>query len=127
MRHALVRRTLIALPLAVLLAAAGIPDARAQQWQACYVGGDLAGGRAFAAVTAERYGDWFEVRGRIRSTARGRVYSFKADGHSGAGRMFARHEYESGAVYVRIRDLSESRFVMEVQGHGVQHLRRTKC
>ena len=99
----------------------------AEQWSGCYVGSDLVGGQAFAAVGAERYNNWFEIMGRIQSTGMGRVYNFKADGHSGAGRLYVGHEYESGAVYVQIKDLSDRQFVLEVEGHGVLQLSRTSC
>ncbi len=99
----------------------------AEQWSGCYAGSDLVGGQAFAAVGAERYNNWFEIMGQIQSTGMGRVYNFKADGHSGAGRLYVGHEYESGAVYVQIRDLSDRQFVLEVEGHGVLQLRRTNC
>lgn len=112
---------------ALVASLAGMSDVRSEQWSACFSGSDLAGGQAFAAVGAERYGDWFEIMGWIQSTGMGRAYNFKADGHSGAGRLYVGHEYESGAVYIQIRALSDGQFVMEVEGHGVLQLRRTNC
>lgn len=128
MRQIMKSRSSTLLAGAVLMAAVWpLSVARAEQWSGCFVGSDLAGGQAFAAVGAERYSDWFEIMGQIQSTGMGRVYNFKADGHSGAGRLYVGHEYEAGAVYVQILDLSDRHFALEVEGHGVLRLERTSC
>jgi hypothetical protein len=113
--------------VAVLALAAIVPvPAAAQQWSACFAGQDYAGAPTQIAVFAERYNDWFEISGQIYSTSIGRM-RFKADGHSGAGRLFSGHEYESGALYIQVRDLNESVFVLEVEGYGVFRFRRANC
>ncbi len=98
-----------------------------QQWSGCYLGRDHLGHAAWASVSAERYGAWFEIFGHIQSGGTGQAYRFKADGHSGAGRLYSRHEYEAGAVYINVLDLSQSDFVLQVEGFGTFRFRRSPC
>jgi hypothetical protein len=115
--------------LAGLVLAAWTLDQRpalAQQWGACFVGRDHAGQPAQVALQVERYGDSFEIFGRIASPTVGQL-RFKADGHSGAGRLFSDHEYESGALYINVLDLNETAFVLEVEGYGVFQFERSGC
>ena len=100
--------------------------AAAQQWAACFAGQDYTGAPTQVAVFAERYNDWFEIGGQIRSASIG-LLRFKADGHSGAGRLFSGHEYESGALYIHVLDLNENVFVLEVESYGVFQFRRANC
>ncbi len=119
------RANLMAVAVLALAAIAPVPAA-AQQWRACFAGQDYTGAPTQIAVFAERYNDWFEIGGQIYSTSIGRM-QFKADGHSGAGRLFSGHEHESGALYVRVLDLNENVFVLEVEGYGVFRFRRANC
>lgn len=102
-------------------------QAAAQQQSGCFSGRDHLGYPALVFVTAERYGDYFEIYGQVRSSGTGQVYRFKADGHSGAGRVFSRHEYESGATFIRILELNQSVFVLQVDGYGVFRYQRSQC
>ena len=102
-------------------------EAAGQKRSGCYLGKDHFGSSAKVFVTVERYGDWFEVAGQIRSTGAGRIYRFKADGHSGAGRLYTQHEFESGAVYINVLDLTETTFVLQVESYGVFHFQRARC
>ena len=120
-----VARVLVAAALFAFLLAPG--TLRAEQRHGCFAGDDLAGGQALATVVVEQFDDWFQITGQIRSTGLGQMYRFSADGHSGAGRLIQRHEYEAGATYVQIRDLSERQLIMEVEGYGVLHLRQVGC
>lgn len=104
----------------------GQPPALAQQWGACFVGADHAGQPAQVALQVERYGDWFEIFGSIVSATVGQL-RFKADGHSGAGRLFSGHEDEAGALYISVLDLNEQAFVLEVEGYGVFQFARSDC
>jgi hypothetical protein len=115
------------IPLGVLavVALASAPGA-AQQWSGCFVGQDYTGAPTQIAVFAERYNDWFEIGGQIHSASIG-LLRFKADGHSGAGRLFSGHEYEAGALYIHVIDLNENVFVLEVEGYGVFQFRRANC
>lgn len=110
--------------LCALLAA---PIASAQQNSGCFSGHDHLGHPARVFLSVERYGDWFEIAGQIQSAGTGQTYRFKADGHSGAGRIFARHEYESGAAFIQIIDLNQSIFVLQVDGYGVFRYQRSRC
>jgi hypothetical protein len=100
--------------------------ALAQQWGACFAGPDYAGQPAQVALQVERYGGWFEIFGRIASATVGQL-RFKADGHSGAGRLFSGHEDEAGALYISVLDLNEQAFVLEVEGYGVFQFARSDC
>ena len=124
MTRQILRVVVVAGMLAVFTVAA---RAQTQQMTGCFVGDDLSGGQAHAEVTAERIGDWAQIVGQIRSTGLGQVYRFTVDGHSGAGRVFISHEYEAGAAYMQIRDLSETRLIMEIDGYGTLRLARTGC
>jgi hypothetical protein len=101
--------------------------AAAQQQSGCFSGRDHFGFPARVYLTAEQYGDWFEIYGQIHSTGSGQTYQFKADGHSGAGRVFTGHEYEAGAAYIQILDLNPSTFVLRVDGYGVFRYQRSQC
>ena len=101
--------------------------APAGQQSGCFSGRDHLGHPARVFLMVERYGDWFEVWGQVHSSGTGQTYQFKADGHSGAGRMFSRHEYESGAAYIQILHLDESAFVIRVDGYGVFQFQRSHC
>jgi hypothetical protein len=135
MKTALTATNTIAGPVARFLLVAVIsitafsaaPNANAQQQSGCYFGKDHLGYPAKVHVSVEHYGDWFEVAGMIYSSGADRVYKFKADGHSGAGRLYERHEYESGALYISVQDLTETAFALEVESYGVFHFRRGRC
>jgi hypothetical protein len=113
--------------LAALLLITGWSElAQAQQQQACFIGNDHTGGPARLLLVAERYGDYFELFGRLSSSAVGTM-QLKADGWSGAGRMFRGHEYESGALYIQISDYTGSSFILSVDGYGRFQFRQTRC
>jgi hypothetical protein len=116
------------LTLSLLIAAAAAwPNlARAQQQQACYVGQDYQGGQAILRLVSERYGDSYEIYGVFQSAAVGTM-QLKADGWSGAGRMFQSHEYESGAIYIQISDYTGSSFVLAVEDYGRFPFQQTNC
>ncbi len=119
------RNWLVAVIMGVAIAIC--PFAMAYQQSGCYVGKDHHGYPAKAYVSVERYGDWFEIAGQIYSSGENRVYRFKADGHSGAGRLFQGHEYESGALYISVQSLTETNFVLQVESYGVFYFRRARC
>ena len=100
--------------------------ARAQQAQACYMGEDYQGGPAILRLVSERLGDSFEIYGVFQSAAVGSM-QLKADGWSGAGWMFRRHEYESGAIFIQISDYTGSSLVLGVEGYGRFPFRQTPC
>lgn len=118
------RRMMLAGAAGALIASA--TPAPAQQAAACYVGRDYTGGEARLEVVAERYGDFFEIYGTLRSAAVGTM-RLKADGWSGAGRLFRAHEYESGALYIRISQYTGQSFVLEVEGYGSYPFQQTAC
>ncbi|MCI0734216.1 MAG: hypothetical protein L0Y38_10405 [Methylococcaceae bacterium] len=97
-----------------------------QQVYECFVGTDYAGGSAILSLATERYGDYYEVMGTIRSAAAGTM-QIKADGWFGAGRMFRGYEYESGALYIKISDYTGSSVVISVEGYGSFPFQRTHC
>lgn len=126
--RATTRRALTGFLALAIPAAANTPrEVTAEERSGCFAGADLLGGVATAYVTAEWYANYFEIFGNINSTSLGQTYRFKADGHSGAGRIFINHEYESGAMYMWVRDLSEARFILEVEGYGLLSLSRAQC
>ncbi len=100
--------------------------AQGQQEQGCFVGSDHTGGSAMLRLAAERYGEYYEIFGTVRSAAVGTM-QLKADGWSGAGRMFQGHEYEGGARYIQISDYTGSSLVLSVEGYGSYSFRRTRC
>ena len=77
-------------------------------------------------LAQERYGDYYGIFGVIRSAAIGTM-QVKADGWSGAGRMFRGHEYESGALYIQISDYTGSSLVLSVEGYGSFPFQMTRC
>jgi hypothetical protein len=103
------------------------PKAAAQQQSGCFAGPDQFGKPAKVFLAVERWGDWFQITGQIYSSGANRLYRFGADGHSGAGRLYERHEYEAGAAYINVRTLTERDFVLEVEGYGTFHFRRASC
>ncbi len=111
---------------ALVLAGALAAPSRAQEHVGCFVGRDATGGTAMLQLSAEKYGDFFEVYGVVRSAAIGQM-QLKADGWSGAGRMFYRHEYEGGAMYIQISDYTGSSLVLSVEGYGNFPFQRTRC
>ncbi len=117
-------RMLLALLVTVTLTA---PLATSAQQRGCFVGVDQLGQPAGVILQVERFGDWFEISGQIHSTGTGQTYQFKADGHSGAGRLYSRHEYEAGAVYIQVLELTETDFILEVEGYGVFRFQRRPC
>lgn len=120
--------TNVTLLAAFLSAAASIShEAQAQQQSGCFAGPNQFGKPAKVFLAVERWGDWFQINGQIYSSGANRLYRFGADGHSGAGRLYERHEYEAGAAYINVRTLTESDFVLEVEGYGVFHFKRTSC
>jgi hypothetical protein len=112
----------------VILIAVNTPvDVEAEQRSACFAGSDLQGGLTTAYVIAEWFGEYFEIYGNIHSTSLGQTYRFKADGHSGAGRLFVNYEYESGSRYIGVRSLTEANFILDVENYGQLVLNRTPC
>ncbi len=101
--------------------------ALAQQQSGCFAGRDHLGAPAKVYVSVERYGDWFEIAGQIYSSGANQIYNFKADGNSGAGRLFGGHEYEAGALYISVQNLTEAEFVLQVESYGVFRFRRSQC
>lgn len=89
----------------------------AETVQGCFAGRDASGQPARMFLTAERYGDYYEVFGQIATTSSG-TFRIKADGWSGVGRMFRNHEGEAAAIYIKISDYSGSRLVLHVDGYG---------
>ena len=99
----------------------------AQQQSGCFSGKDSLGYPANVFVSVERYGDWFQITGQIYSSGENRLYKFSADGHSGAGRLYLNHEYEAGAVYIDILNLTEQEFVINIESYGTFRFVRTNC
>ncbi|MBK6512382.1 MAG: hypothetical protein IPG06_24995 [Haliea sp.] len=98
----------------------------AQTQQGCFSGLDATGQPAWIALTAERYGDYFEIYGQIKTTANG-VFQLKADGWSGAGRMFRRYEGEADALYISITDYTGSSLMLHVEGFGSFPFQAVAC
>jgi hypothetical protein len=100
--------------------------ALAETAEGCFAGSDASGQPARIQLTAERYGDYYEVYGQIATTSFG-AFRIKADGWSGAGRMYRRHEGEAGAVYIRINNFTGSSFQLDVEGYGRFPFRAVIC
>lgn len=111
--------------LCTLMASSG--TALAQQQSGCFTGKDQHGYTVNAFVSMEKYGDWFQIFGQLYSAGENRLYKFSADGHSGAGRMYQNHEYESGAMYIDVLNLTEQEFVLNIDSYGTINLQRTNC
>jgi hypothetical protein len=109
--------------LAVLLLCAA--DAMASGDRGCFAGRDASGGPALMTLVSERYGNYFELRGHVR-TSRAGVLQIKVDGWSGAGRMFRSQEFEGGALYVRLEGNANA-LVLHVEGDGSFPFRRIAC
>ena len=98
----------------VLAAVLPSPVSAAQRTQ-CFVGRDHAGGVAQMRLVNERYGRYNEVFGVVRSRALGTM-KIKANGWTGDGRMFRRHEYESGARFIKFVGYNGRSFKLRVDG-----------
>ena len=59
-------------------------------------------------------------------TANG-VFQLKADGWSGAGRMFRRYEGEADALYISITDYTGSSLMLHVEGFGSFPFQAVAC
>jgi hypothetical protein len=117
----------ITVKLLVLFIAFTMPlKTLAETSQGCFAGYDASGQPARISLTAERYGDYYEVYGQITTTSFG-VFRIKADGWSGAGRMYRRHEGEAGAVYININNFTGSSFQLDVDGYGRFPFRAVSC
>ena len=101
-------------------------DGVAQPAESCFVGQDQFGAPVRMLLQVERYGDYFEVFGRLQSQNIGTM-QLKADGWSGAGRMFRNHEYEGGAVFIEISNYTGSSLVLNVDGYGSFQFRAAPC
>lgn len=101
-------------------------DSAAQQSQGCFSGTDAAGAPARMVLQVERYGEFFEVWGQVSSQTIG-VMQIKADGWSGAGRLFRRYEDESGSLYIQISDFNAQGLVLRVEGYGQFPFRAVPC
>lgn len=120
-------KKLVVSGLSALVLITGGPEiAQGQQQQGCFLGQDHTGGSAALWLSTERYGDYYGLLGALRSAAVGTM-RIKADGWSGSGRMFRRHEYESGALYIQISDYTGSSLVLWVEGYGRFPFRKTRC
>lgn len=104
----------------------GISSARAETRTGCFAGADATGQPARMILTAERYGDYYEVFGQIATASFGNL-RIKADGWSGAGRMFRNHEGEAGAIFISISDFSAAGLMLHVDGYGSFPFRTTGC
>lgn len=120
------RPALASVLIAMLAASAGPKAGVAQQTRDCFVGEDQYGAPVRMILQAERYGDSFEVYGRLQSQNIGTM-QLKADGWSGEGRMFRDHEYEGGAVYIEILNYTGSSLVLNVGGYGSFPFRASPC
>ena len=116
----------IALIITVASAALMSATLSAETTQGCFAGKDATGQPAFISLTAERYGDYYEVVGQVSTTSDG-TFRIKADGWSGAGRMFRRHEGEADAVYIRITDYTGTALVLHVEGFGSFPFKAVRC
>lgn len=113
-------RTLLALALLYTT------NSNAEVVSGCFTGQDQQGATVNALLQAERIGDYFEVYGKFTSPNIG-VMKLKADGWSGAGRLFVNHEYESGAVFIKITNYSDAGFLLIVEGVGNFPFYSTAC
>lgn len=104
----------------------GLSPARGEIQTGCFVGADATGQPARLRLTAERYGDYYEIFGQIATTSFGSL-RIKADGWSGAGRMFRNHEGEAGAIYISISDFSAAGLMLQVDGYGSFPFRTIGC
>ena len=125
----MIRHTIPLLLVVVTLGSvvAASTKAGAQQQTGCFIGKDHFGYPAKVKIQVEHYGDWYEIAGQIYSSGANRIYNFKADGHSGAGRLFEGYEDEAGALYISVQALTETNFALEVESYGVFNFRRTRC
>jgi len=103
-----------------------LDHAHSQQQQQCFVGNDATGGAAYLYLVSEKVGDYFEIFGTLKSSAVGTM-RLKADGWSGAGRMYRKYEYESGALYIQISNYTGSSLVLSVDEYGEFPFHNTPC
>jgi hypothetical protein len=128
MNTILFRTTRILLGVVVFAATITIsPKATAQQQRGCFIGKDHLGYPATVYVSFEKYRNSSKITGKIYSSGTKRVYSFTADGYSGAGRLYERYEYEASALYISVKQLTKTDFVLQVESIGVFNFRRTRC
>jgi len=120
------RREVLASCLVLGLAGAFAGEAPAQAGPSCFVGRDATGAPADLILQAECYGEFYEIYGRVTSRGVG-MLQIKADGWSGAGRMFRHHEGEAGALYIQITDYTGAGLVLHVEGHGSFRFQAVPC
>lgn len=98
----------------------------AETAQGCFAGTDATGQPARMFLIAERYGQYYEVFGQLVTISFGTL-RIKADGWSGAGRLFRNHEGEADALYIRISEYSGTSLVLSVEGYGRFPFRAVPC
>jgi hypothetical protein len=103
-----------------------IAPAEAQRQHGCFVGRGHTGQPTYLRLVAERYRNSYEIYGTISSAAIGTM-RIKADGWSGAGRLFSRHEFEGGALQIRITNYTGTGLSLWVERYGTFGFRRTRC
>lgn len=119
------KRSVFALTLAGLIVAAATP-ANAQKQQGCFVGRDQAGAPTIMRLVSEKIGRSFEIYGTVSSQTVGTM-RVKADGWSGAGRLFRAHEFEGGAMFIQFSNYTGSSFTFSVQGIGSFPFKLAQC
>ncbi|MEE8370774.1 MAG: hypothetical protein V3R73_01415 [Sphingomonadales bacterium] len=120
------RRMIFGALAALMLVTGWSGVAEAQQQAACYIGRDQNGAQMILRLVSERYGDYYEIFGQLISASVGTM-QLKADGWSGAGRMFRSHEGEAGALYVQISDYTGATLVLGIEGYGRFPFQQTGC
>ncbi|MEE8370915.1 MAG: hypothetical protein V3R73_02130 [Sphingomonadales bacterium] len=122
----MIRRMIFSALAALMLVTGWTGAAEAQQQQACYIGRDQNGAQMILRLVSERYGDYYEIYGQLISQSFGTM-QVKADGWSGAGRMFRGQEGEAGALYIQISDYTGTALVLGVEGYGRFPFQQTGC
>ncbi|MGF1446625.1 MAG: hypothetical protein ACFBRM_10550 [Pikeienuella sp.] len=111
--------------LAAAICAGGATPALSETSRRCFVGQDAGGGAVRMALEEFRARHFWEYTGRVSSTTAG-VWQIKADGHSGAGRIFKRHEYDNTARFIQLTRRGEG-VSLAVEGWGTVILGPTRC
>lgn len=100
--------------------------ADAQRQSGCFVGRGHTGQTTYLRLVAERFRNSYEIYGTINSSTIGTM-QIKADGWSGAGRLFRSHEFEGGALRIQISNYTGTGLSLQVERYGTFTFRRTRC
>lgn len=105
---------------------AAFPAAGVESGPFCFQSTDALGGVSDTALYFAQSASFFEIFGRIGSENFGKA-NIKVEGYSGAGKIYKEHEYESGAIFVAMSQLTGSSFQLKIGDYGTYVYTAVPC